>query len=112
MRADRWVHRAADPGPGRADAQEVYQYCRAAALCFVSGLHDGMNRVARECVAARHDAGVLLLGRMLLEVARMCQRGGFVGRVVQPIKFTRMTDRSATPRYRSRAIEGGRVVAG
>jgi hypothetical protein len=55
---------------------------------------------------------VLLLGRMLLEVARMCQRGGFVGRVVQPIKFTRMTDRSATPRYRSRAIEGGRVVAG
>jgi trehalose 6-phosphate synthase len=35
------------------DAHEVYEYYRAAELCFVSSLHDGMNLVAKEFVAAR-----------------------------------------------------------
>lgn len=40
----------------------VYQYFRASDLCFVSSLHDGMNLVAKEFVAARDDErGVLLL---------------------------------------------------
>ena len=44
--------------------QDVYQYLRAADLCFVSSLHDGMNLVAKEFVAARDDEhGVLLLSQ-------------------------------------------------
>jgi trehalose 6-phosphate synthase len=46
------------------DADEVYEYYRSADLCFVSSLHDGMNLVAKEFVAARDDeAGVLLLSQ-------------------------------------------------
>ncbi len=42
----------------------VYEYLRAADLCFVSSLHDGMNLVAKEFVAARDDdSGVLVLSR-------------------------------------------------
>ena len=40
----------------------VYEYHRAADICFVSSLHDGMNLVAKEFVAARDDEqGVLVL---------------------------------------------------
>jgi trehalose 6-phosphate synthase len=46
------------------DAHVVYEYYRAAELCFVSSLHDGMNLVAKEFVAARDDEqGVLVLSR-------------------------------------------------
>lgn len=41
---------------------EVFRYYRAADLCYVSSLHDGMNLVAKEFVAAREDLkGVLVL---------------------------------------------------
>jgi trehalose 6-phosphate synthase len=41
---------------------EVFEYYRGADLCFVSSLHDGMNLVAKEFVAARDDEeGVLVL---------------------------------------------------
>jgi trehalose-6-phosphate synthase len=44
--------------------QEVQRYYRAAHLCMVTSLHDGMNLVAKEYVAARHDErGVLILSR-------------------------------------------------
>lgn len=44
------------------EPQAVYEYFRAADLCFVSSLHDGMNLVAKEFVAARDDErGVLVL---------------------------------------------------
>lgn len=40
----------------------VFRYLRAAHLCYVSSLHDGMNLVAKEFVAAREDErGVLVL---------------------------------------------------
>lgn len=40
----------------------VYDYLRAADLCYVSSLHDGMNLVAKEFIAAREDeTGVLVL---------------------------------------------------
>jgi trehalose 6-phosphate synthase len=43
---------------------EVYEHFRAADLCFVSSLHDGMNLVAKEFVAARDDEqGVLILSQ-------------------------------------------------
>lgn len=42
----------------------VYRYYRAAELCYVSSLHDGMNLVAKEFVAARDDErGVLVLSQ-------------------------------------------------
>jgi trehalose 6-phosphate synthase len=41
---------------------EVFRFFRAADLCYVSALHDGMNLVAKEFVAARTDLkGVLVL---------------------------------------------------
>jgi trehalose 6-phosphate synthase len=44
--------------------QEILRYYRAADLCLVTSLHDGMNLVAKEFVAARHDEqGVLILSR-------------------------------------------------
>jgi trehalose 6-phosphate synthase len=46
------------------EPRDVYEYFRAADLCFVSSLHDGMNLVAKEFVAARDDErGVLLLSQ-------------------------------------------------
>lgn len=46
------------------EPREVYQYLRAAEFCFVSSLHDGMNLVAKEFVAARDDErGVLILSQ-------------------------------------------------
>jgi len=47
-----------------AEPPEVYEHFRAAELCFVSSLHDGMNLVAKEFVAARDDErGVLILSQ-------------------------------------------------
>jgi len=46
------------------EPQDVYEYYRAAELCFVSSLHDGMNLVAKEFVSARDDErGVLILSQ-------------------------------------------------
>ena len=40
----------------------VFRYYRAADVCYVSSLHDGMNLVAKEFIAARDDEqGVLIL---------------------------------------------------
>lgn len=44
------------------EPHEIFELFRAADLCIVSSLHDGMNLVAKEFVAARDDEeGVLLL---------------------------------------------------
>jgi len=49
---------------GHHEPHEVYEYYRAADLCFVSSLHDGMNLVAKEFVASREDErGVLILSQ-------------------------------------------------
>ena len=46
------------------EPDEVYRMFRASDLCFVSSLHDGMNLVAKEFVAARDDErGVLILSQ-------------------------------------------------
>ncbi len=46
------------------EPQTVFRFYRAADLCFVSSLHDGMNLVAKEFVAAREDGlGVLVLSQ-------------------------------------------------
>ncbi len=43
--------------------EEVERWYRAADLCLVTSLHDGMNLVAKEFVAARDDDGVLVLSK-------------------------------------------------
>lgn len=46
------------------DAEQVYALYRIATACIVSSLHDGMNLVAKEFVAARSDLrGSLVLSR-------------------------------------------------
>jgi len=43
---------------------EVYEYYRAAEVCMVTSLHDGMNLVAKEFISSRTDErGVLILSR-------------------------------------------------
>ncbi|MEO5817986.1 MAG: trehalose-6-phosphate synthase [Gemmatimonadaceae bacterium] len=49
---------------GHREPPQVYEYYRAAELCVVSSLHDGMNLVAKEFVASRDDErGILILSR-------------------------------------------------
>jgi len=44
--------------------EEIGKYYRAADLCLVTSLHDGMNLVAKEFIAARADErGVLILSQ-------------------------------------------------
>jgi len=46
------------------EPDDIHEYLRAAEVCFVSSLHDGMNLVAKEFVAARDDErGVLILSQ-------------------------------------------------
>jgi len=46
------------------EPEEVYRFLRAADVCYVGSLHDGMNLVAKEFVAARDDnRGVLVLSQ-------------------------------------------------
>jgi trehalose 6-phosphate synthase len=53
------ILRAEHHGP-----ESVYRHYRASDVCFVSSLHDGMNLVAKEFIAARDDEqGVLLLSQ-------------------------------------------------
>jgi trehalose 6-phosphate synthase len=46
------------------DSDQVNRYYRAADVCLVTSLHDGMNLVAKEFIAARDDeCGVLILSQ-------------------------------------------------
>jgi trehalose 6-phosphate synthase len=50
--------------PRHHSHEQILRYYRAADLCLVTSLHDGMNLVAKEYVAARSDGGgVLILSR-------------------------------------------------
>src|SRR4051812_38171266 len=47
-----------------SEPPRVFRYLRAADVCYVSSLHDGMNLVAKEFIAARDDLrGVLVLSQ-------------------------------------------------
>ncbi len=68
VEADRAAEPAAQPRGNRA-------YYRAADLCLVTSLHDGMNLVAKEFVAARDDErGVLILSQLHRRRARTARR--------------------------------------
>jgi trehalose 6-phosphate synthase len=63
----KWANGASPPIVllrSHCDPTAVFRYFRAADLCYVSSLHDGMNLVAKEFVAARDDElGVLVLSQ-------------------------------------------------
>ena len=53
--------------------QEVDRWYRAADICLVTSLHDGMNLVAKEYVAARSDEdGVLVLSKFTGAASERC----------------------------------------
>ncbi len=52
------------------DHHEIQPYYRAADFCMVTSLHDGMNLVAKEFVAAREDAGGALILSQFTGAAR------------------------------------------
>lgn len=62
-----WKFHKADVPPillklSHHNAPDLFRYYRAADVCFVSSLHDGMNLVAKEYIAAHNDNdGVLVL---------------------------------------------------
>jgi trehalose 6-phosphate synthase len=64
---DKWSQGAYRPivlKRAHHEPSTVFRYFRAADLCYVSSLHDGMNLVAKEFVAARDDEqGVLVLSQ-------------------------------------------------
>jgi trehalose 6-phosphate synthase len=64
---DRWANGSYRPivlHRAHHEPPTVFRYYRAADVCYVSSLHDGMNLVAKEFVAAREDGrGVLLLSQ-------------------------------------------------
>ena len=50
--------------PAAPQPREILPYYRSADVCLVTSLHDGMNLVAKEFVAARADEqGALILSR-------------------------------------------------
>jgi trehalose-6-phosphate synthase len=50
--------------PEHHDTEQINRYYRAADVCVVTSLHDGMNLVAKEFIAARDDErGVLVLSQ-------------------------------------------------
>jgi trehalose 6-phosphate synthase len=70
----------------------VFRYLRAADVCYVSSLHDGMNLVAKEFVAARDDErGVLVLSRFTGAAREL--NGAFV---VNPYDLEEASDALAT----------------
>jgi trehalose 6-phosphate synthase len=52
------------------EPHEVHEYYRAADVCFVSSLHDGMNLVAKEFVASRDDERAVLILSQFTGAAR------------------------------------------
>jgi trehalose 6-phosphate synthase len=66
----------------------VFRYYRAADLCYVSSLHDGMNLVAKEFVAARQDEqGVLVLSEFTGAARELTE-----ALIVNPYDFRQASD--------------------
>ena len=56
------------------EPHEIFELFRAADLCIVSSLHDGMNFVAKEFVASRDDQQGVLLLSTFAGASRDCPR--------------------------------------
>ena len=70
----------------------VFRFLRAADLCYVSSLHDGMNLVAKEFVAARSDElGVLVLSQFTGAARELTE-----ALIVNPYNLDEASDAMAT----------------
>jgi trehalose 6-phosphate synthase len=87
------------------EATELYRLYRAANICYVGSLHDGMNLTAKEFVCARHDErGVL----MLSEFAGAAQQLK-TAVLVNPYAVDETAEALARACTKSDAEQGGRM---
>ncbi|HZL98641.1 MAG TPA: trehalose-6-phosphate synthase [Planctomycetota bacterium] len=85
----------------------IFRYYRAADLCCVSSLHDGMNLVAKEFVAAREDErGVLVLSQFTGAAGELSQ-----ALVVNPYDTEQMADAFAAALTMSASDQEARMRA-
>jgi trehalose 6-phosphate synthase len=85
----------------------VYRFYRAADLCYVSSLHDGMNLVAKEFVAARDDErGVLVLSSFTGAARELTE-----ALVVNPYDVDQAAEAMAAALSMSAAEQGERMRA-
>ncbi len=85
----------------------IFRYYRAADLCYVSSLHDGMNLVAKEFVSARDDErGVLVLSRFTGAARELPE-----ALLVNPYDFEEASEALATALSMSVAEQGERMRA-
>jgi trehalose 6-phosphate synthase len=85
----------------------VFRFYRAADLCYVSSLHDGMNLVAKEFVAARDDErGVLVLSQFTGAAREMAE-----ALVVNPYDLEEASSALATAITMSPEEQRGRIHA-
>ncbi len=83
----------------------VYTFFRAANLCYVSSLHDGMNLVAKEFVASRDDEeGVLVLSQFTGAARELTE-----ALIVNPYNLEEASSAMATALSMSRAEQRERL---
>ena len=83
----------------------VFRYYRAADLCYVSSLHDGMNLVAKEFIAARDDEqGVLVLSQFTGAARELTE-----ALIVNPYDLDEASDALATALTLSEAEQRDRM---
>jgi trehalose 6-phosphate synthase len=85
----------------------VFRYYRAADLCYVSSLHDGMNLVAKEFVAAREDEGGVLVLSQFTGAARELTEA----LIVNPYDLEEASDALASALRMSRREQAERMRA-
>ena len=77
---------------------DVFRYYRAADVCYVSSLHDGMNLVAKEFVAARDDErGALVLSQFNGAAGELTE-----ALIVNPYDLDEGAAMAAAPRHADR----------
>lgn len=85
----------------------VFRYYRAADLCYVSSLHDGMNLVAKEFVASREDErGVLVLSQFTGAAREMTE-----ALIVNPYDIDEASSALATALTMSDNEQGERICS-
>jgi trehalose 6-phosphate synthase len=85
----------------------VFRYYRAADLCYVSSLHDGMNLVAKEFIAARDDErGVLVLSQFTGAARELAE-----ALIVNPYDLEEASEALATALHMSESEQAERMRA-
>jgi trehalose 6-phosphate synthase len=84
---------------------DVFRYYRAADVCYVSSLHDGMNLVAKEFIASREDErGVLILSQFTGAARELTE-----ALIVNPYDLDEASDALATALNLSREEQRDRM---